>query len=76
VGALLLVWDWVWIGIGWENEVLLGISHLILVIWAIVITTLGFRQILGLSTRLAIGLNIVWLILGEPLGVLFIRAPV
>ena len=76
LGAVLVAWDWVWIVMGWQSDVLLGISHLVLVIWAMVITVVGFRRILGLPTWLAILLNVVWIVLGEPLGALFIRAPV
>jgi hypothetical protein len=76
VGSLLVVWDWVWIVVGWESDVLLGISHLVLVIWAIVITASGFHRILGLPVWLAVLLNLLWLVLGEPLGAIFMRAPV
>jgi hypothetical protein len=76
VGAFLVIWDWVWILLGWQNEVLLGISHLVLVIWAVVITTTGFKRILGLPVWLGILLNVIWLLLGEPLALIFMRAPV
>ena len=59
---------------GWHSDVLLGISHLVLMIWAIVITALGFRRILGLPWWLAIVLNLLWLVLGEPLAAIFMRA--
>jgi hypothetical protein len=76
VGAVLVAWDWVWIAIGWQSDVLLGVSHLVLVVWAMVITVTGFRRILGLPAWLAILLNVVWVVLGEPLGAIFMRAPV
>jgi hypothetical protein len=75
VGAVLVVWDWIWIAMGWHSYVLLGVSHLVLVIWAMVIMVLGFRRILGLPLWLAIVLNLIYLVLGEPLGALFMRAP-
>jgi hypothetical protein len=75
VGALLIAWDWIWVLMGWRNIVLLGVSHLVLVIWAVVITTLGFHRILGVPVWLAVLLNVVWLLLGEPLGALLMRAP-
>jgi hypothetical protein len=76
VGAFLVAWDWVWILMGWHNDVLLGISHLVLVIWAITITTIGFKRILGLPVWLGILLNAIWVLLGEPLALIFMRAPV
>jgi hypothetical protein len=74
VGPLLVVWDWVWVVAGWQSDVLLGVSHLVLVVWAIVITVIGFCRILGLPRWLAILLNVLWVVLGEPLGVIFMRA--
>jgi hypothetical protein len=76
VGAFLVVWDWVWILMGWQNVILLGLSHLVLVIWAVVIATTGFKRILGLPVWLGIVLNAIWLLLGEPLALIFMRAPV
>jgi hypothetical protein len=76
VGAVLVAWDWVWIAMGWQSDVLLGVSHLVLVIWAMAITVVGFRRILGLPIWLAILLNVLWVVLGEPLGAIFMRAPV
>jgi hypothetical protein len=69
-------WDRLWILLGWHNDVLLGISHLVLVLWGIVITTTGFSRILGLPVRVGILLNAIWLLLGEPLALIFMRAPV
>jgi hypothetical protein len=51
VGAVLVVWDWVWVVVGWQSDVLLGVSHLVLVVWAMVITVVGFLRILGLPCR-------------------------
>jgi hypothetical protein len=76
VGAVLIVWDWLWILFGWQNVVLLGISHLILAAYALLITTLGFTRILGLPLWLALLLNLLYVLLGEPLAALFMRAPV
>jgi uncharacterized membrane protein HdeD (DUF308 family) len=76
VGAVILIWDWVWIFSGWNNPVLLGISHLIIDIWAMYIIILGFRKLLDLSLKLSIILCLVWMLLGIPLSMLFVRPPV
>jgi len=76
VGAGLVAWDWVWIGMGWENAVWLGVSHLLIVIWWSVITVLGFKRVLGVPVWAGIVLNVVWVILGLPLAMVFMRAPV
>lgn len=75
VGAFLVGWDWLWIALGWRDPVLLGISHLIIDIWAIAITVLGLKKILSIPVWLGILLNLVWMVLGIPLNMLFMRPP-
>jgi hypothetical protein len=75
VGAVLILWDWLWVVLEWQNLVLLGVSHLIIVIWAVGITVLGFKRILDVPVWLGVLLNLLWVLLGEPLGAIFMRAP-
>jgi hypothetical protein len=76
VGAVILAWDWIYVAAGWRSDVVLGISHLVILIWGMSITVLGYRRILGLRTGVAIGVTVLWVALGEPVGALFLRAPV
>jgi hypothetical protein len=76
VGAFLVVWDWVWIVAGWHSEVLLGLSHMVLVIWAAVITVLGLKRILDVPVWLGVALNVVWVAAGWLLGATVMRSPV
>lgn len=76
VGAFLVAWDWVWIAAGWHNEVLLGLSHMVLVIWAAVITVLGLKRILEVPVWLGVVLNVVWVAAGWPLSATVMRSPV
>jgi len=76
VGSVLVFWDWIWIAAGWKNEILLGISHLLFSVWALVIASIGFKRILGLSTRFSIFLNVIWILAGMPLSMIFVRPPV
>lgn len=76
VGSFLVAWDWIWILAGWHNEVLLGASHMAIVMWGLAITALGMMRIMKLSVWLAILLNVVWLALGWPLAMVIMRAPV
>lgn len=76
VGAFLVAWDWIWILAGWHNEVLLGISHMLIVLWGLAITVLGLVRLMELSLGLALLLNVVWVALGWPLAALIMRAPV
>lgn len=61
---------------GWHNEVLLGISHMLIVLWGLAITVLGLVRLMELSLGLALLLNVVWVALGWPLAALIMRAPV
>lgn len=76
VGAFLVIWDWGYILLGGRDPIFLGMSHLVLDIWAVVITVIGFRRMLGIPTWLAILLNVLWLLLSVPLAILFVRGPV
>lgn len=76
VGSFLIAWDWIWILAGWHNEVLLGASHMAIVMWGLAITVLGMMRIMKLSVWVAILLNVVWLALGWPLAMVIMRAPV
>ena len=76
VGAFLVVWDWVWIVAGWHNEVLLGLSHMVLVIWGLAITVLGLKRILDVPVWLGVVLNVVWVAVGWPLSATVMRSPV
>ena len=75
VGTFLIVWDWVFISIGVGDYIILGISHLLIDIWAIILTVIGFKNILNIPIKLGILLNIIWLILGLLLAMIFMRAP-
>lgn len=75
VGAFLILWDWVWIVMGWDNIYLLGISHLLLDTWGILITTLGFKRLLSIPTWFAITISLLGILIGVPLAVIFMRGP-
>jgi hypothetical protein len=59
VGAVLILWDWLWVLMHWQSVVLLGVSHLIIVVWAVCITALGFKRILGVPVWLGVLLNLL-----------------
>jgi hypothetical protein len=75
VGAALVVWDWLWVSAGWENAVALGISHLVLDIWGVVLTALGFEKTMGVPRWLGALLSLATITLGVPLAAIFMRAP-
>jgi hypothetical protein len=75
VGAFLVVWDWGYILLGGSDIVFLGVSHLVFDLWAILITVRGFERILGVPAWLGLVLNLVWMVLGVPLSIIFVRGP-
>jgi hypothetical protein len=74
VGAVLVLWDWSWFAIGFYNQYFLGITHLILDVWAIYLTVLALKRRLGVPIPLGIALNIIGLIVALSLAVPFMRA--
>jgi hypothetical protein len=75
VGALLVLWDWLWIAMGGLDQIWLGISHLALDIWAVVIIVTGLRRILRVPTWLALLVTIAYIAAAMPLAIMFMRSP-
>jgi len=75
VGAFLLVWDWAWFALGGVNEYFLGISHLAISLWAMVIATMGLKRILGVPVWLGALLSFLGIPIALPFGIMFMRSP-
>ncbi len=75
VGTLLVIWDWIWIGIGGIDQILLGLSHLVIDVWVVVIIVTGLKKILLVPVWLALPLTITSIASGFPLAVMFMRSP-
>jgi len=75
VGTLLLAWDWLWIAMGGANQYFLGISHLVIDLWAVVIMTGGLKRLLGVPAWLGALLSVLSVPLSLPLAIMFMRAP-
>jgi hypothetical protein len=76
VGAFLLPWDWIWFAIGGVNQYFLGISHLVISLWAVVITIIGLKRILAVPVWLAALLSLLSMPVALPFGIMFMRSPV
>ena len=76
VGTIIVVWDALWLIIGGMNQYSLGISHLIIDIWAIVITTISLKRILNVPVWLGIVLSIVGIAASIPFASMFMRSPI
>lgn len=75
VGAALIPWDWASFALGVANQFFLGISHLVIDLWAIVIMVIGLRRILSVPLWLSIVMSIVTLPISLPFAIMFMRSP-
>ncbi len=75
VGAFLIPWDWAWFALGVADQYFLGISHLVISIWAVVIMVVGLRKILSVPLWPSIVLSILTIAVGLPFAIMFMRSP-
>ncbi len=75
IGSVLIVWDALWIIAGGMTQYSLGISHLIINIWAIVITIIALKRIMNVPVWLGLILNIAGIAVSMPLAIMFMRSP-
>ena len=76
VGSIIIIWDIFWLITGGMNQYTLGISHLVIDIWAIVLTTIALKRILDVPVILGIILSILGIIASLPVAIMFMRSPV
>ena len=76
IGSVLLLWDWIWIGVGGFSQYSLGISHLIIDIWGIAIAAIAFKRILKVPIWLGVLLNLLGIIVALPFAIMFMRSPI
>ena len=75
IGAFLLVWDWVWLLAGGVDQYFLGISHLLIDSWGIVIVVVALKRLLGVPVWLGVLLNVAGLAVAMPFAVIIMRSP-
>jgi len=76
IGAVILAWDWLCISVGWGNQYLLGISHLLIDTWGIAIAVVAFKRLLGVPVWLGILLQMLGIVTWLPLAMTFMRSPI
>ncbi len=74
VGAVLIPWDWLWFAVGGVDQVFLGVSHLVIALWATVIMVVALRRLFHVPLWLAIAINVLAFPVGLPLKIMFMRA--
>jgi hypothetical protein len=75
IGSVLVVWDAAWLILGGMTQNTLGISHLVINIWAVVITTIALKRMLDVPVWLGILLNLVGMAVAMPFAIMFMRSP-
>ena len=75
VGAFLLVWDWLWLASGGMDQYFLGYSHLVISLWAVVISVIGLKRILGVPVWLGVLLSLLAMPVALPFAIMFMRSP-
>jgi hypothetical protein len=75
VGAVLIPWDWAMYAFGLADQYFLGVTHLIISMWAILIMAVGLRRILHVPAGLSIVASVIPIPLAMPFAIMFMRAP-
>jgi hypothetical protein len=75
VGAVLIPWDWFMYALGWTDQYLLGITHIIISLWAVFIMVVGLRKLFSIPRWQAILLSIILIPVALPFSIMFMRAP-
>jgi hypothetical protein len=76
LGAFLLVWDWTWFAWGAANQYFMGISHLVISLWAAMISSIGLTRILNVPLWLSALLSFLHIPIALPFAIMFMRSPV
>jgi len=76
VGAFIVLWDWAWITIGGVDQYFLGYSHLVISLWAVIITVIGLKRTLGVPVWLATLLSVLSIPVALPFAIMFMRSPI
>jgi hypothetical protein len=75
VGAVLIPWDWACFALGVTDQYTLGISHLVISLWAVLIMAVGLQRMLSVPRGLSVVLSIIIIPAALPFAVMFMRSP-
>lgn len=70
---VIWVWDWAIIALNLYQMMIMAISHSLFALWGVLLYSIGFKQILGLRTIIAIGLSVIFTIVYISLAIVFVR---
>jgi hypothetical protein len=75
-GTLLLLWDWFWLLCGGIDQNTLGITHLIIDGWWIMIVLIGLKKFFNTSLGFGVMIILVAFALVLPSAIMFMRSPI
>ncbi len=75
IGAVLIPWDWMWFALGGVDQYFLGLSHLVIDLWAVLLVVLGMKRIFGVPYWLGIILNVLCIAISIAVAMVFMRSP-
>jgi hypothetical protein len=75
VGALLVLWDWAMYALGVADQYFLGITHLVLSLWAVAIMVIGLRKWFSVPRWLGIVISLILIPIALPFAMMFMRSP-
>lgn len=75
VGAVIVLWDWMWFAIGYYDQYFLGISHLVVSMWSVFIVILGLKRRFDVSVPLGIVLNFASILPAMVIATTLMRSP-
>lgn len=74
-GTFLLAWDWIWFAMDSVNQYFLGVSHLVISLWSVLIVSIGLKRILDVPIWLSAILSFLSIPIALPFAIMFMRAP-
>jgi len=75
-GTLLLVWDWFWLLRGGIDQNALGITHLIIEGWWIMIVLIGLKKFFNTPIGFGVMIILAAFALVLPSAIMFMRSPI
>jgi hypothetical protein len=75
VGAALVPWDWAMYALGVADQYFLGITHLVISLWAVVIMVIGLQKWFSVPRWLGIVISILTIPIALPFAIMLMRSP-
>lgn len=75
VGSVLIPWDWAMFALGMADQYILGITHLVISLWSVVVLVIGLRKFFSVPLWSGVLLGIIPIPVALPFAIMFMRSP-